>query len=289
MSFEVLIQSPFAVATYPPGATFGPRTLRNFEFVWIMEGDAVYKVGGGEFAAVQNSVVLCRPTPGLTDFFRWDTTRRTRHAYFHFDLAGDLPYDWPTVFRWPIVQKEGVENGLLTTLFRHLLASNAPASPASQTDLLVKTLLGAFVTGQFELDTLGGGKIAHGSPMPDLVRDTMAFIARQLDEGAAPSLSLDDLACHVCVTPAYLCRVFAQSTQHSPMETVRQARLDKAAILLARTNFSVGEIAHLCGFASPFHFSRCFRAAFGQSPRQMRQNIADGGFIPASRFDRQVR
>lgn len=33
------------VATYPAGASFGPRVMHDWEFVWMMEGDAEYRWG----------------------------------------------------------------------------------------------------------------------------------------------------------------------------------------------------------------------------------------------------
>src|ERR1700752_3800704 len=36
------------LADYPPGATFGPRTLRDYEFVLIVEGDVLWMSDGVE-------------------------------------------------------------------------------------------------------------------------------------------------------------------------------------------------------------------------------------------------
>ncbi len=66
------------------------------------------------------------------------------------------------------------------------------------------------------------------------------------------------------------------------MQAWRLARLDRALILLARSNFSVGEVARLCGFASAFHFSRCFSETFGQSPRALRRALKNGAALPPS-------
>ena len=80
------------VATYPPGATFGPRRMRDYEFVWLLAGDAEYRRGSTRVAAPQGSLVLCRP--GATDAFRWDAARRTAHGFFHFQIASFPPH-WP--------------------------------------------------------------------------------------------------------------------------------------------------------------------------------------------------
>lgn len=274
LPFDLALPPEYSIATYPAGASYGPRTLRNWEFVWMIEGDAEYTHAGRVFAAPAGSVVLCRPP--ATDAFIWDRQKRTRHAYFHFDLRGEPPAEWPAPAHWPVV-RSGEEGDLLRPLFRHLLAWSGRGDPL-HTKLVALNLLAAFVTGQIVSGEVGRERL------PQAVEQALAFITRRLDEEPAAPLALDDLAGAACVTPGYLCRVFKSATGRSPMETVRLARLDRAAALLARTNFSIGEIASLCGFDSPFHFSRRFRQAFGRSPSEMRRALDAGAHVPASRL-----
>lgn len=273
----------FLVATYPPGATFGPRRLRDWEFVWMVEGDAEYRRddGNGEvaYSAPEGSLVLCQPE--TTDFFRWDPVRRTRHAYFHFELTGEMSSAWPFPTEWPVVRTVDSEGDLLRPLFNHLLAWNG-AGDGLQQEYIALSLLAGFVTGQTEMRSTGQPRL------PDLVAQTLAYIARRLDDEPSAPLPLSDLADNACVTPEYLCRVFKKATGRSPAETVRLARLDRAIALLTHTNYSVGEIAHLSGFESPFHFSRLVRATYGRSPRALRQAIVSGEHIPAARWMRGV-
>jgi transcriptional regulator GlxA family with amidase domain len=130
------------------------------------------------------------------------------------------------------------------------------------------------------------------------VERALSFIAAQLDKTPDAPLPLSEIARAAFVTPEHLCRLFKAATGASPSETVRLARLDRSLTLLCRSNFTLGEIAALCGFASPFHFSRRFKQAFGQSPRALRDAVASGAVAapPARRaqtgstglFDRGV-
>ena len=286
LSLHLALHSGFHVATYPAGATFGPRALQDWELVWIIEGDVEYIYNERAIEAPQGSIVLCRP--GTTDFFRWDTRRRTRHGWFHFHLLGDIPEDWPAPETWPVVRIPTSENDLLPTLFRALVAdastgNDAPASSASH--LLALTLLASFVS---EGDT--GSQGVENSQYPEPVTRAMAFIAQRLEERPTDPLPLPEIAHAAYVTPEHLCRLFKSVTGHSPAETVRLTRLDRAAVLLVRTNYTIGEIARLCGFDSPFHFARRFKDAFGQTPSDLRRAVASGhGTVPLSRLVRLAK
>ncbi len=58
----------------------------------------------------------------------------------------------------------------------------------------------------------------------------------------------------------------------------RATRLDRARTLVRETGLPVAEIALACGFPSPAHFSRAYRARFGRTPsgeRLMRRSARD--------------
>ncbi len=264
------------VAVYPPGATFGPRRLLDFEFVWLMAGSAAYRAGDIWYEAPEGSIILCRPVD--SDFFRWDETSSTRHAYFHFGIAG-VPAGWPDVDQWPLVQSPKPD-GILSQLFRHIIAC-ADRGDAELTEIAIAHLLTAFVKG------IAGDRVPRDA-IPEPVDRALLFMMQRLGSDPASSCSLQELAGAACVTPEHLCRIFRQATGYTPLQAVRYARLDQAAALLARSNYSVGEIAALCGFANQFHFSRCFRQAYLVSPRELRNQVRLGSPVPLSRLVRIV-
>jgi AraC-like DNA-binding protein len=275
MSDELQLTHPTAtgVASYPPGATYGARVMRDHEFVWLMEGDAEYQRGDQTVSAPAGSIVLCQP--GATDFFRWDPKRSTRHGFFHFDILR-LPTVWPTSDTWPLVRLTP-EGDILRPMFRHLLTWSAAGDP-ELCQLTMKHMLTAFVLGQIET------REVPRESLPAPVERALAFVETEFEADPAATITLEDLARAGEVTPEHLCRLFSASTGRSPAETVRFARLDRAALLLARSNYSIQEIATLCGFSSPFHFSRRFKEAYGQSPRALRESVREGGSPPMPRL-----
>jgi len=68
-------------------------------------------------------------------------------------------------------------------------------------------------------------------------------------------------------------RRFSAENGTSPMQYVRQVRLEKARELLRRTGQSVTEIAAECGFPGASALSTEFRREFGVTPRAFRKSV----------------
>lgn len=263
--FEFVQPRNGGIAHYPPGASYGPRELGDYEFVWMIHGDAQYRIGEQAWELPEGAIILCRP--GVTDFFRWDIKRPTHHGFFHFDIRR-LPKDFPPPETWPLI-REATPNDILRPLFHHII-SWIPHGDAGLRHLGIANLLAAFVTGQ----TVIGALPSHTHP--EAVERALGFMRKRLEADPAARIDLSALAKVAHVTPGHLCRLFQSALGYSPVETVRMARLDRAAFLLTRSNYSVGEIATQCGFASQFHFSRAFKKAFAKAPLAMRQAVARG-------------
>jgi len=103
------------------------------------------------------------------------------------------------------------------------------------------------------------------SPPPGVdarVRRAEALIAA--DPGAPHTVR--SLAESVSLSPSRFAHLFTRQLGQSPMRALREARLRHAARLLEGTDLSVDRVAAASGFASPFHFSRVFRARYGVPP-----------------------
>lgn len=267
------------LVTYPPGTTFGPRVLRDFEIVWIIEGEVVYHYNGQSVETPPGSIVLCQP--GFRDAFTWDVTRPTRHGFAHFAID-EPPEDLGPVDQWP-VHRMMPDSDICRPLFRYLLATLRPViAPRIRPDPMIlralETMLSAFITGRVEQ------VYEHDQAYPDPVTRALDMIQQTVARDAAANVSLDDLAAAASVSPEHLCRLFRQTLDVAPMEALRLARLDLAMQLLGRTNLNIEQIADRTGFASPYHFSRRFKDAFGNPPSTWRKRLAEGFAPPASKL-----
>lgn len=61
-------------------------------------------------------------------------------------------------------------------------------------------------------------------------------------------------------------------TNSSPMAVLNNLRLSRAAELLTETTFAVTDIAQLCGFSTSQYLATCFKAHYGKSPSDYRDD-----------------
>lgn len=78
------------------------------------------------------------------------------------------------------------------------------------------------------------------------------------------------LATDVGMSTRQLERLFRRYLNRSPKRYYMELRLQKARNLLMQTDMSVINVALACGFASPSHFSKCYRAHYQTTPYRER-------------------
>lgn len=92
------------------------------------------------------------------------------------------------------------------------------------------------------------------------------MMERNIEEPISPSL----LAKDVNMSTRQLERLFRRYLNRSPKRYYMELRLQRARNLLMQTDMSVINVALACGFASPSHFSKCYRSHYKKTPYRER-------------------
>jgi AraC family carnitine catabolism transcriptional activator len=100
----------------------------------------------------------------------------------------------------------------------------------------------------------------------DKLVQVIGLMQNHIEDPLAP----DDLARMVGVTRRQLERLFAAHLSDTPARFYNGLRLARARTLLQQSGMGVAAIAIACGFESPAHFSRSYRAMYGRSPKEER-------------------
>ena len=256
------------VVVYPPCATFGPRRLADYLFLWMMEGGAAVHFDDRPIDAPAGTILLGQP--GMTDRYEWAERTRTVHAFFHFQFDAP-PAPWPSPSKWPLALPLPAED-VLRPLFRYALAALTQPEPLRSTLLTpcVELMVRDFVAGSL-------GLVAEpGADLPQPVEKAMKCIVEAARRDAGPPVTLAELARAAHVSPEHLCRLFRRSLNAGPLECLRLARLERAAALVGRSNLTFKEIAEITGFANPFHFSSAFKEVYGVAPSGYRLAVCEG-------------
>jgi AraC family transcriptional regulator len=83
------------------------------------------------------------------------------------------------------------------------------------------------------------------------------------------NLSLIRISETINISPTYFASLFKQKTGISPHQYVIQQRVDRAIVLLQRTDLRIADIASQVGFSSHSHLTQHIKRATGMTPKQL--------------------
>lgn len=98
----------------------------------------------------------------------------------------------------------------------------------------------------------------------------LSLVIQRMEANIEEPISPSVLAKDVGLSTRQLERLFRRYLNRSPKRYYMELRLQKARNLLMQTDMSVINVALACGFASPSHFSKCYRAHYKTTPYRER-------------------
>ncbi len=106
------------------------------------------------------------------------------------------------------------------------------------------------------------------------LQQVLDYIQTHLDS-AEPTLrerdlSLAELAETLNLSPTYFATAFKQAIDISPHQYVIQQRVERAKLMLKKTDLAIADIALQVGFSSQSHLTQQFKRLTGMTPKQIR-------------------
>jgi AraC family transcriptional regulator, exoenzyme S synthesis regulatory protein ExsA len=234
----------------------GSKTLRAAAGTWDLgPGDTIFLKKGACFLRQNTEDDVC-----VFMYFIPDSFIRTAIR----EIAADLPaLGAPTEPRDMAVrvQHDAGVNAFLQAMTVFFGASDSP--PELLLKLKLKELIASIVV----------------SPANASLSSYLRWLASR-DAPSIPAI-MEANCCHNLPLEVFakLCgrslstfkREFRRQYGDSPGRWLLDRRLECSARLLTTTSMSVTEVVFECGFEQPAHFSRTFKAKFGQTPSQYRE------------------
>ncbi len=118
----------------------------------------------------------------------------------------------------------------------------------------------------------------HSSLFPELPTSSVdsrfmdSIYTYILDHLSESELNMDDFYKEIGMSRSGFYRKLKSLSDLSPVEIIRNTRMQFAAKYLKETDLPISEIAYKVGFSSPSYFTKTFKAFFDQSPSELREN-----------------
>ncbi len=110
-----------------------------------------------------------------------------------------------------------------------------------------------------------------------LLQEIVLFLEQNIMN---PQLSVEVLSKQFGMSRSTLYTKLLQVAGETPVEYIRSFKLERAALLLQKSNMTIAEIAYQVGFTTPNYFARSFKHKFGMLPSeyiasQKKENLND--------------
>ena len=113
---------------------------------------------------------------------------------------------------------------------------------------------------------------AQNGPSDKALRDgeRIKLMLQYIQSNYAEDLSTENIARSAAISGSECLRCFRTMVGTTPIQYVKQLRIQKAAELLASTDRKIADIGALCGFQEMSYFAKTFRTLKGCTPREYR-------------------
>ncbi len=130
------------------------------------------------------------------------------------------------------------------------------------------------VSEQFVIERVRSAEDRQVVPLRAVVGSShrgMIEVAQLMEENIEKPLSLERIAHATGLSRRQIERLFRRHLDCVPKRYYLEMRLRRARELLLQTAMPIMDVTTSCGFKSPPHFSRCYRALFGHPPSAERR------------------
>ena len=235
------------------GYVLEPRTMRDWNFIYLIEGAVTWVVGGTPTTLAPGDLVVV--PPGVPHHAHGPGRIRIGSLHLTAALPGGRDL-FEAVSAPPLLS---VPPGARLDLLLRLAADEFDRDPQpSQMPAWC-----ALVLREWLLANAAAGRLDRA--IDPLVAELLAFLEQHLAE----DLTLADLAQRAGFTPQHLNRLFRRHLGATPLQIHGDLRLRHAAVLLAEGTRTVKAVAAQVGYADAAYFSRLFTARFGRTPKEV--------------------
>lgn len=246
-----------SVSAFPKGQFIRPHCHESFfHLFYAIEGRLNMRFGE----------VDCELLPGSAAIAAMNQNHEMKENKYDA-VAGELKF---TVTPGPVCDALNQIGGMLVLSSRARrrledLFDEVSAGPQSNPEIEQALLYAAL------LQIVKDNSVSKVSMQDKTVSSCTAAAIRFIKENFNRNILLEEIAANTGHNSNYLCTLFKKETGVSTNEYLNILRIHRAADMILFGDREIAQIANLCGFQSPSHFSQTFKRHAGLLPTECRQ------------------
>lgn len=241
-----------------------PVGCHDWLLIYTLSGQGLFHYEGGTLETEAHDAVLI--APGATHRYEVSPSEnRWELLWAHF-LP---PSQWRTWLNWPTIApgwmtvrlEDEAARASLVIRFQEVIQLAAGYRPHRE-PLALNALEAVLMTAHEQV------ALERGQGLDPRIGKVLDFICRHLDR----PLLVDDLARKCNLSASRFAHLFREQMEMTPVQFIERRRIERAREMLEHTGYPIAEIARQVGFDNAFYFSRRFKKATGQNPRDYRRS-----------------
>ncbi|GHE32157.1 helix-turn-helix domain-containing protein [Sphingobacterium griseoflavum] len=178
------------------------------------------------------------------------------HLFIHFTLGFPMDYAKPGIYA---LKKNAEQEILLEQIIQTCIREN-------HFSFFHCLKINAFISScLLQIESI----LPQAYPIDQRISLVMKFIEQNKNR----SLSNQEFANMVNMAPNSFARLFKNCTGVTIQQYLAKKKIEKALDLIHHSDKNIDEIAHECGFADRFHFSKCFKKSMQVNPSYYKKNL----------------
>lgn len=266
---------------------FNMHWHHEVEFIYVEKGPIHFQVGTRQYTLTEGSGFFI-PSEQLHGAYP--------HSNFPFKLHAIVVHlDFLRSFGYDLLEKKYLENIRNFSDF-HATFLTSTSKEYHEILYLLREITDAYITkpASFELMIKGylyllfaeilrvkawkNNEVISNKEITKI--ELLKKVLQYIDKHYAEKLTVSELSSLIQMSEGHFSRFFKSLVRMTPMEYVNNIRINKACLLLERTDRLMLDIAMDVGFMNQSYFNRLFKKIKGCTPKEYKMKINQGDLDP---------